>query len=269
MSIDFFIPEVWSRQVLFSLRDNVVFPGLFNRNYEGEISAFGDTVHIQAPAPITTQPYAGAVTYDTPTAAPQSMLIDQRPYNAFAIPDIESRQANVSLAATYGVEAGISMANFIDVDLASLYVDAGSTVALDVSVDDSGVRTALLEAAQNLDEENAFGSRFMVVSPRVYRSIKNAPDYSVASELGDAVKLAGSLGMIEGFNVFMSNNVAVATQHKCLLGTSQAWTLAAQASVTNQVVVREASLELGYRAWTLYGRKVVRPTALVLLDTTV
>jgi hypothetical protein len=269
MSVANFIPEIWSQQALFALRDNVVFPGFFNRAYEGEIRAFGDTVHIQSPDLITTQPYLGTVSYETPTSTTQALLIDQKPYNAFSIPDIESVQANISLAATYATEAGVSMAKWIDSDLASLYVDAGSTVALDVSTTDDGVRTALLEAAQNLDEANAFGPRFMVVSPRVYRSIKNAPDYSVASELGDMVKMSGALGQIEGFNVFMSNSVVVATQHKGLLGTSQAWTLAAQASVTSQVVIRENSLELGYRAWTLYGRKVVRPTALVLMDVTV
>ena len=50
MAVDGFIPEVWSAQVLDSLKKSLVFagPGVVNRNYEGEISDFGDTVRITA-----------------------------------------------------------------------------------------------------------------------------------------------------------------------------------------------------------------------------
>ncbi|MCH9837109.1 hypothetical protein K0U83_15695, partial [bacterium] len=43
-----FIPEIWNAQLLSSLKKSLIFggPGVANRNYEGNISAVGDTVKI-------------------------------------------------------------------------------------------------------------------------------------------------------------------------------------------------------------------------------
>ena len=46
MAITNFIPEVWAASLLSNLQKNLVYGGLANRDYEGEISEFGDTVHI-------------------------------------------------------------------------------------------------------------------------------------------------------------------------------------------------------------------------------
>ena len=52
MAIQYFQPEVWSAQLLSTLEKSLVFGGapVVNRNYEGEITAFGDTVRVTAVA---------------------------------------------------------------------------------------------------------------------------------------------------------------------------------------------------------------------------
>ena len=38
MSIKNFIPTIWSTKILQHMRDNLVYAGLVNRDYEGEIT---------------------------------------------------------------------------------------------------------------------------------------------------------------------------------------------------------------------------------------
>ena len=50
MSLDTFVPEVWSKSLLSSLKKSLVIaaPGVVNRDYEGEITEQGDTVRINS-----------------------------------------------------------------------------------------------------------------------------------------------------------------------------------------------------------------------------
>lgn len=270
MSTDNFIPEVWSARILLDFRKNFVFNNLVNRNYEGEITQSGDTVHITTPNPIAIRAYAGTTTYDQITSTQQTMVIDQDDYWGFEVKDLDAVQANVNLMPMYVEEARNSMIDNVDQKLAGLYVDGtAGIVPLDVSANNNGVRDALLEAAQNLDDNSVPSmGRWIVVSPRVYRSLKAAPDYSVASELGDSVKMAGALGQIEGFNIYMTRNVTVATQHKCMYGTNAAITFAEQL-VDTEAFRSQASFADRVRGRIVFGRKVVRPSALGHLNVTV
>ena len=46
MSVQNFIPALWSARLIEFLRKNLVYVNLCNRNWEGEIKAYGDTVKI-------------------------------------------------------------------------------------------------------------------------------------------------------------------------------------------------------------------------------
>lgn len=270
MAISNFIPEIWSERLLINFRKSFVFANLVNRDYEGEIQGAGDTVHINTPNAITVNDYAGTVTYETPTSTQQTMTIDQQKYWALKIGDVNRVQANVQLMPRYVQEAVVAMADTVDQNLAAFYTaTSAGAVALDVSVNNDGVRDALLEAAENLDSNNIPSvGRWVVVSPRVMRSLKGAPDYSVASELGDDVKMRGALGMIEGFNIYMSNNVPVATQHKCMYGTNAALTFAEQ-FVETEALRLESEFTDAMRGLLVFGRRMVRPDAAGYLDVTV
>lgn len=269
MSTANFIPEVWSARLLQNLRKSYVFRPLLNTNYEGEITNVGDTVKIMTPGAVTVSNYAGSVSYEDVQSTSQSLLIDQQKYWAFKVDDVDAAQANTNLIDAYMQEAANSLADTIDQNIAALYTAAGHTVALDVSSDDTGVRAALLEVSQKLDESNVPQSgRWMVVSPRVFRSIKGASDYSPASEMGDAIKMSGAIGMLEGFNIYVSNNVVVATQHKCMAGYQGSITFAEQV-VQTEALRLQASFSDAMRGLLVFGRKVTRPSALVLLNTTV
>lgn len=269
MSVQNFIPKIWAARLLIAFRKTYVFRPLVNTDYEGEITGAGDTVKITTPGGVTVQDYSGSVSYEELQSTQQNLLIDQQKYWAFKVDDVDKVQADVNLIDTYTEEAGNSLADTVDQNLASLYTEAGHTVSLDISSNYDGVREALVEAGQKLDESNVPSQgRWLVVSPTVMSGIRLASDYTPASELGDEVKLSGTIGMLEGFNLYMSNNVQIATQHKCLFGSRAAITFAEQL-VETEALRLENQFADAVRGLMVFGRKVVRPSALGVLDTTV
>ena len=98
MAVDTFIPEVWAAELLVALKAEHVFGqgNLINRDYEGEISDFGDTVHINSLSAPTVQNYVKNTTNIAPqdlTTADQLLVIDQSKYFAFQVDDVDQRQA--------------------------------------------------------------------------------------------------------------------------------------------------------------------------------
>jgi len=97
MSVTYFQPEVWSATLLSILAKTLVFAGApcVNRDYEGDISAYGDTVHITNVADVNIFAY----TKDTDltaaqalTDAEQLLLINQAFGFNFEVDDIDMRQ---------------------------------------------------------------------------------------------------------------------------------------------------------------------------------
>jgi len=271
MSYQNFVPEFWSTNILWHLRKQLIFTGLTNRDYEGEVRQAGDTVKIQTPEAITVKTYSSAdVVYEETQSSQQALVIDQQKYWAFEVPDIDELQSNISLMRTYLQEGSYAMADTIDQDVASLYTAAGHSVSLDVSSDSTGVRTALVEANRKLTEANVpRAGRWMVLSPLVFSKVKLATDFTPATGLGDGILVNGYVGRLEGFALYESNNVPVATQHKCIFGTNAAMTLAIQKEPSVEALRLEKRFSDAVRSLMVWGRRVVRPAALGLLDVTV
>ena len=69
MAIANFIPQVWSARLQENLHKALVFGALCNRNYEGDIAQWGDTVHINALNDITVKAYDPATDIEDPEYA--------------------------------------------------------------------------------------------------------------------------------------------------------------------------------------------------------
>ncbi len=269
MSANNFIPEIWVARVLYNFRKTFIFRSLVNSDYEGEITGAGDTVNIVTPSAIAVNDYTGTVTYEEIQSSLQKMVIDQLKSWGFKVPDIKKLQANINLADTFMIEAANAMANTVDANLASLSPQAGNTVSLDISSVYTGVRPALIDCGQALDDAGVPDEgRYLVASTTMFAGIRKASDYTPASEMGDEIKRTGAVGHLEGFDIYKSRNVQVATQHKCLAGHKSAITFAEQLVETETLRDQDSFADL-VRGLMVFGRKVVRPGALVLLDTTV
>jgi hypothetical protein len=67
VSVDTFKPEVWSAVLLASLKKRLVFGSLVNRDYEGEIADYGDTVTINSVSRPTIGTYVPGTTTSRPS----------------------------------------------------------------------------------------------------------------------------------------------------------------------------------------------------------
>jgi hypothetical protein len=129
LSLNNFIPEIWADSMIVNLRKNQVFGALFNTDYQGEISAYGDTVRISAIGVVTISNYVK----DTDMAAPQSLTDAQtmltisqaKSYN-FLIDDVDKAQSNPKVMAQAMSDAGYQMADTMDLYYSGFYTDAQS-----------------------------------------------------------------------------------------------------------------------------------------------
>ncbi|MGM8224806.1 P22 coat protein - protein 5 domain protein, partial (plasmid) [Clostridium perfringens] len=64
MSVKNFIPQIWSARLLANLDKNLVYANAVNRDYEGEIKKFGDTVKINQMGDVTVKDYKGGAIED-------------------------------------------------------------------------------------------------------------------------------------------------------------------------------------------------------------
>lgn len=271
MAIANFIPELWSANLLTAFRKDFVFSGLVNRNYEGEVRDKGDTVKVLTPVTIPVAARSGAITYTTPTSTTQSIVIDQDYEWAFQVGDLESVQSNVNLISTYTEEGSISMADAVDSDIAGLYTagTAGNIAINLTTATAADFYDAIIDAGKNLNANNVPSTgRWIVISPVGYAALlKNDSKFVQATASGDSVLRNAAIGMVGGFNVFMSNNLVDATGLKYMYGHTSAITWAGQ--MTRFEALRDVDNWNDHvRSRLVWGRKVVRSVALGTITAT-
>lgn len=267
MAIDNFIPEIWSTNLLVNFRKDFVFSSLVNRDYEGEVSEFGDIVKVQTPNSIPVAVTSEPIFYSTPTSATQNVVIDQDYTYAFRVNDLDRVQANVNLTNPFITEGANSMADRVDSDIASLYVDGtAGDIAFTLASDD--LYDALVDAGKNLSENNVpTNGRWAVVSAAGYASLLKNDKFIHATQQGDSVIRNASIGRCAGFDIYMSNNTQLATTQKYMYGHPSAITWAGQLMRAEANRDKDAWGDY-FRNRLVWGRKVVRPPALGTISAT-
>lgn len=129
MSLNNFIPEIWSAQVLKALPAVLVFAGVANRDYEGEISKTGDTVRINGIGDIVVSSYVKDTSIGTPqvlTDAQTTLTISQAKFYNFAVDDVDKAQGNPAVMGAAMEWAAYSLAKQADLFVAGLYTDVSA-----------------------------------------------------------------------------------------------------------------------------------------------
>lgn len=276
MAVDAFIPEVWAAQLLTSLKKTLVYgqPSVVNRNYEGEISQYGDTVHISSVGPISVRPYTAHedITVDPVNDSDQTLMIDQSPYFAFEVDDIEARQARNggAVMSESADEAAYSLGDDADQYLAGVMnsgVDAANQLDPITGADGAAVTQMLIDMKVRLDESNIPSQgRWVVVPPNLHGLLLNTDLFTRVDASGTSEALRnGMVGRAFGFDVLMSNNTPTGTGSIVIGGYPGATSYAEQ--INNVEAFRmEKRFADGLKGLHLYGSKVVRPTGLVTCD---
>ncbi|WP_017599205.1 hypothetical protein [Nocardiopsis lucentensis] len=282
MAVDTFIPEVWNADLLVALKKRYVFgqSNVINRDYEGDIAQFGDTVHIGSLTAPTISTYTKNVTTidpETLTTTDQTLLIDQAKYFAFEVDDVDARQARDGgqLLSKAAMEAADGLRDVADQFVATLMTtNAGNVLtAGSASTADEAYKIVLaLKLALDKAKVPAQG-RFLIVAPELHALLLQDARFIDASQYGSTTPiLNGEVGRVLGFQVMVSLNLPEGTagtppavSNFVVAGHSIATTFADQINKT-EAYRPESSFSDAIKGLHLYGSRVVRPEALAVMD---
>ena len=282
MAVDTFIPEVWAASLKVALLERLVTgqPGVINRDYEGEVAAFGDTVHMGSLADPTISNYVKNVTAIDPqtlATTDETLVIDQSKYFAFEVDDVDQRQVRNSgdLLTKAAQRSAFGLAKALDTHLLTkMTTDAGNVLtAQDVATADAAF-LLLRKLRMTLNKANVPGEgRFCIVSPEFEALILGDNRFIDASRYGSTAPIMnGEIGRAIGFSILTSNNLPAGTagtppevSNFVIAGHPMATTLAEQ---INKVEAYRPQNSFGdaIKGLHLYGSRVVRPEALAVCD---
>ena len=280
--IDSFVPEIWAANILTKLQKSLVFGAAANHDYEGEISEYGDTVHINSVNDVTIGDYVAHkdITVEALGTEDQTLVINRAKYFAFEVDDIEKRQGRSDLIGPTTARTAYLISDVIDQYLADLFsngvVAENKLGDVDASTDPSNVYDAIVSLRVQLDKSLVpTDGRFLIVAPDVYGLLLKDTRFIVSSEAANATLHNGIVGDIAGFSVRVSNNAPQPTTgtpaapvpnvYRAIAGSTIAVTFAD--SINKVEAFRKP---YGFadvvKGLCLHGGKVVRPEALASVD---
>lgn len=219
MAITKFIPEVWSAQILTTLEKALVYAGVSNRNYEGDISEYGDTVRIIDVADPTITAYVRNTDLSAPEALTddeQILTIDQANSFNFQIDDLDKAQVRNSggLVDEAAKRAAWGLRDKADRFLASKMAGAGYGLGLvDATTASNFYDKFIVPASVRLDEQNVpEEQRWAVVSPSIYGKLQLDDRFIKAAYSGTGALHNGLVGDAGGFRIYKSNNAPQANR---------------------------------------------------------
>lgn len=288
----FFLPKVYSKQVLNFFRKASVVEAITNTDYAGEIAAFGDSVRIIKEPEISVYQYErGAdVTKTALTDQEVTLIVDIANAFKFIVDDIETNMSHVNFRDVATSSAAYALRDAFDAGvLASMFAGVSSSapdhiIGADAAAGTAGVnettasidlidvadpldvmaRMARLLDDQNIPEEG----RWFVASPAFYEALSQSSSklLSVDYNAGQGSIRNGlvSSGKLRGFNMYKTNNIATPSTAtgKCLAGHMSS-TATAQTITSTEVIRDPSSFGDIVRGLHVYGAKVLRPEALV------
>lgn len=210
MAVTNFIQTVWSRQILKDLELKLKLVHNCLRSYEGDCK-YARTVKILGVGEPTIGTYTGAkISIEEMTDKGQELVIDQQRYFAFYVDDVNEAQSVPGLPEEYQRKAVHGLATERDSYVAGL-IKGATNVTTATNLTREAVKDAIDAAIVALRERNFDEEGVIEVSPAVYNVFKNEL-ITLSTNNPDYIK-RGIVGMYDGMEVCMSNNMAKDTTH--------------------------------------------------------
>lgn len=281
MAVTTFVPKIWSARLLMHLDKAHVYANLVNRDYEGEISQYGDTVHINQIGDIAVKKYTKGSDIANPddlTTTDQSLVIDQADYFNFGIDDIDAAQVRTPLMDKAMMRAAYALADTTDTFLAKTMADgAGITVgstASPIAITSSNAYEQLVAMKKAMDKANVPKMGRWVVVPPDFEALMLMDDRFIkAGVQGSEIRLVeGQVYRAAGFDIYTSNNVPVGTggdagKYSIIASTNMSTTYAQQILKT-EAFRPEKSFKDAMKGLHVYGAKVTMGAAVCKLTAT-
>lgn len=277
MSITNFIPTIWSARLLAHLDKSHVYLNLLNRDYEGEIKNFGDTVKINQVGDISIKDFTKGTDIEAPediTGEQQVLKIDQAKYFNFAVEDVDNAQTNPKLMDKAMQRAAYAMNDVVDrfaAELLAINVHQSNVIGSDESPKTPTKADAydlLVDLATKLTEANVTQVGRWVVIPAFYHGLLLKDDRFAGNgtDFNKAILEGGKVGAAAGFEVFVSNNVpnTSGAKYKIIAGTNEAGSYAEQ--ILNTEAYRpEKRFSDAVKGLHTYGAKVLQSKCIAVM----
>ena len=227
MAVQNFIQTIWSKKIQDDLELKCKLVDNCLRSYEGDCK-YARTVKILGVGEPTISVYdkGQGITPEQMSDRGQELVIDQARAFAFMVDDIDKAQSVPGLAEEYQRKAVHGLAVERDTYVANL-IKAGKNATTATALTEEGVKEAIDAAIVALRERNFDEDGVIEITPAVYNVFKNCL-ITLSTNNPEYIK-KGIVGVYDGFNVIMSNNMAKdATYAYCCVRGKKAIAFAGQ-----------------------------------------
>lgn len=209
MAVTNFIQTIWSKKIQDDLELKCKLVDNCLREYEGDCK-YAQSVKILGVGEPTIGTYNSStdITIEEMSDRGQMLTIDQANYFAFYVDDVNQAQSVPGLKEKYQEKAVHGLAVKRDTYVASLIkaVTTAANVTTAAGRTEANVKTAIDSAIVALRERNFDEEGVIEITPDVYNIFKNQL-ITLSTNNPEYIK-KGIVGMYDGFEVIMSNNMA-------------------------------------------------------------
>ena len=288
----YFLPAVYSKKVLNFFRKASVAEAITNTDYEGEISAFGDSVRIIKEPVISVSAYTrGSDTTATKLTDQEiNLVVDTANAFKFIVDDIETSMSHVNFKEVAASSAAYALRDAFDTAVIAAGFAGLSTSSPDhtlgtdsathlgagvydgsgaVGLDVTDPLDLLAKFARLLDEQNVpEEGRWVVAPPSFYEELSQSGSklLSVDFNAGQGSIRNGLVtsGKLRGFSMYKSNNVATPSNADGKIMAGHMSAICTAQTITSTEVIRDPdSFGDICRGLHVFGVKVLRDEALV------
>ena len=210
MAVTNFIQTIWSKKIQDDLELKTKLVANCLRAYEGDCK-YAQSVKILGVGEPTIGAYTGAeINIEEMSDKGQLLTIDQANYFAFYVDDINEAQSVPGLKEEYQRKAVHGLAVKRDSYVANL-IKGATNVTTATALTQEAVKEAIDAAIVELRERNFDEEGVIEISPAVYNVFKNEL-ITLSTNNPEYIK-KGIVGMYDGMEVCMSNNMAKDSTH--------------------------------------------------------
>ena len=268
-----YVPEIWSKKLLMSFKENTILEQVTNTDYQGEIMDKGSKVIVRKSPEVSVSDYAGGeLSYGLLGESTSELVIDRAKVYSFYDEDVHAQQRDVKNFISEATKnAADNMRIAVEKDVfGSVYADA--TTQINNGTPDTPIALAkdtvidlIVDTNVKFDELDVpRDGRFLVLPAWACGMIRKS-DIKDASITGDGTGAIrnGMVGDVDGTKIFSSNCLTTADGGvHALAGTSHAISFASQ-FVKNEKIRLEKRFGDAYRGLKVYGFKTLQPDALI------
>jgi hypothetical protein len=253
-------PSLWHARVYSKLEKSLVLgqSGIISREYEGDLSAAGDRVHIHAvndPSVISYVPDTTTLSYPVLTDTRQTLVVDQFKEINYRVDDVHLRQMNANIVEEAASRSAYLLQNEVDTFLSGLY--AGGTSFSFGSIAAGDIYDKMVDLSVQMDNADLpKEGRFAVVSPAMAGQLRKNTKFLTAQP---NVVLNNAVGRVAGIDILASRNlvanaVPVASTTHGIGGVSSGWAFVSQLQDAEALRLPDRHAT-GYRMLYIYGGK--------------